>query len=471
MGALDGLLTDEFLELNVGDLLLALRGWLGELARQKLYKTIWGSPAGKKRLAKRLVALLPPHDTYVEPFAGSAAVLFEKEPAEVEAINDADPEIAAAYRAIKRLTEDDLARLRRMEWTGSRTTFERLLTAKPKDAVAKLHRFLYLSNFSYGNLRGKSFDPNSEGVEATTISRIENDRPRLKNVRVFSGDYERVVRKFDGPKTAFFLDPPYFGYDAAVGEGQFDEERFFELLRSLKGRFLLTYGIRGELPKLVRSEKRFRVRTIRPRRSIRAMRGVGGAKVLTTLVVSNYDLVEKDLAAFDEEDWEVAPGGGVSPADLGLALSGRDEEPGMAEPTEKTFAKRAVLVKGADPDDERFVLGIVLEPEVVDAHNEIYSAEEIRAAAHRFMEEFGGQLGIMHRQAADGRIRILESYIAPADFTVGDVSIRKGTWLLGVRIIDDDLWEQVKAGDYDGFSIGGSARWTPEEPAPSEQAG
>ena len=43
-------------------------------------KTIWGSPAGKKRLADRLVAMLPAHKTYVEPFAGSSAVLFAKEP-------------------------------------------------------------------------------------------------------------------------------------------------------------------------------------------------------------------------------------------------------------------------------------------------------------------------------------------------------------------------------------------------------
>lgn len=41
-------------------------------------KTIWGSPAGKKRIAQRLVAMLPAHKTYVEPFAGSAAVLFAK---------------------------------------------------------------------------------------------------------------------------------------------------------------------------------------------------------------------------------------------------------------------------------------------------------------------------------------------------------------------------------------------------------
>jgi hypothetical protein len=50
------------------------------------------------------------------------------------------------------------------------------------------------------------------------------------------------------------------------------------------------------------------------------------------------------------------------------------------------------------PEDERgaYVLGIVLEPERVDAQQDIYSAAEVREAAHRFMEEYRN-LGLMHR--------------------------------------------------------------------------
>jgi hypothetical protein len=43
-------------------------------------KTIWGSPAGKKRIAQRLVAMLPAHKTYVEPFASRPT--FEEEQGE-----------------------------------------------------------------------------------------------------------------------------------------------------------------------------------------------------------------------------------------------------------------------------------------------------------------------------------------------------------------------------------------------------
>ncbi|MCK6589712.1 MAG: DNA adenine methylase, partial [Polyangiaceae bacterium] len=87
-------------------------------------KTIWGSPAGKKRLADRLVAMLPAHKTYVEPFAGSAAVLFAKEPAEVEVINDADLEIADAYRLLKKLTPEGLSKLKKLPWVGDEKTFK-----------------------------------------------------------------------------------------------------------------------------------------------------------------------------------------------------------------------------------------------------------------------------------------------------------------------------------------------------------
>jgi len=688
-------------------------------------KTIWGSPAGKKKLAKRLVALLPPHKTYVEPFAGSAAVLFAKDPADTEVINDADTDIAQAYRLIKRLGQKDLERLRRMSWTGDEATFKRLIDASPKDDVERLHRFLYLTHFSYGKMRGKSFSPSTQGIEARTAERIEAFAPRLQNVRIYGGDYEKVVRKYDGADTVFFLDPPYAGYNVDIGESDFDEDRFVGVLKSLKGKFLLTYGVRGKLPALLK-EAGFAIKRIRTPRSIGSMRGVGGPTLLTQLLVANYDLVEK-LASGEEplfEDWDgqldledrddpsaavddavdkaqafgtfggshhyakrIVPlipehevyaepfagaaallyvkepskkevladndadvvflhrsikamtperveemgrrfewkcteasfakardmepkdelarfyklvfvrthardcrPDGTHPArnhlgsttnpekylraaerlkDVSIlhqdyrktveqldgpdtcffldppypgewfdkdaaidveefvgvlkGIKGRfiavlndnaenaaafksvgqvfrlkvheasgtggakkasrlfcanfkiakadevevldDERPRAPDLAGAPFTKSIPLIKGIDPGDERFVLGVVLEPEVVDAQGDIYSPEEVRQAAHRFMEEFGG-LGLMHRFRVNGQVKVLESYLAPADFAIGDVGVRKGTWLLAVRILADELWEQVKDGQLTGFSIGGSARRVPEGETP-----
>ncbi|QRK08554.1 DNA adenine methylase [Archangium violaceum] len=426
--------------------LAAIRG------ETEVEKTIWGSPAGKKRLADRLVAMLPAHKTYVEPFAGSAAVLFAKEPSRVEVINDADPEIAEAFRLLKKLSPEQVERLRKMPWVGDEKTFKSLYDSEPKSDLERLYRFLYLSHFSYGRLRGRSFSPAGAGVEAQTVTRIERFAPRLKHVKVYSGDYERVVRKYDAKDTVFFLDPPYPGYNVDVGESKFDEERFLGVLKSLRGRFLMTYGIRGKLPGLLKEAGYF-VKRIRTPRSIASMRGVGGSSVLTQLLVANYEPAQKGLDEdFELDDWSHG-------------------EQGASEASAQPFTKSTLLLKGLDPNDERYVLGIVLEPEVVDAQGDIYSTEEIRRAAHRFMEEFGG-LGLMHRLRVNGQVKVLESYLAPTDFTVGEVQVRKGTWLLAVRVLSDELWERVKNGALTGFSIGGSARRVPEPagpPSPTEQ--
>ena len=119
-------------------------------------KTIWGSPAGKKRLADRLVGMLPAHKTYVEPFAGSAAVLFAKEPSDVEVINDADLEIADAYRLIKKLSAEGLAKLKKLPWVGDEKTFKRLLDVEPEDDVERLHRFLYLCTSPTGRCAARA---------------------------------------------------------------------------------------------------------------------------------------------------------------------------------------------------------------------------------------------------------------------------------------------------------------------------
>ena len=54
-------------------------------------------PGGKRRLAARILGLMPPHSCYVEPFAGGAALLFAREPAPVEVLNDLD-ELVKQFR-------------------------------------------------------------------------------------------------------------------------------------------------------------------------------------------------------------------------------------------------------------------------------------------------------------------------------------------------------------------------------------
>jgi hypothetical protein len=131
----------------------------------------------------------------------------------------------------------------------------------------------------------------------------------------------------------------------------------------------------------------------------------------------------------------------------------------------KSFGVRIVKDAGAE---ERYVLGVVLAPDVVDSQGDTYSADEVRKAAHGWMEKGAGQLGKQHNEmVAQDKLRVLETYLAPVDFSYGQETIAKGTWLLAIRIPDNELWTAVKSGSFTGFSIGGTAIRTPEPTSPT----
>lgn len=134
-------------------------------------------------------------------------------------------------------------------------------------------------------------------------------------------------------------------------------------------------------------------------------------------------------------------------------------------PFETSIAKRDVRLLKAEADgaEERFVLGVVLEPDVVDSQSDTYDAATIRVAAHLFMEQYAA-MGLQHTEIVTGKIKILETYIAPSDMTIGDQTVKAGTWLMGLRFVDDALWDDVKTGKLTGLSIGGSAIREPEAP-------
>ena len=105
--------------------------------------------------------------------------------------------------------------------------------------------------------------------------------------------------------------------------------------------------------------------------------------------------------------------------------------------------------------EQRIVLGVVLEPDVEDAQGDILTAETIRVAAHGFLLKHQ-TIGVMHEDfSRTDELKIVESFIAPVDMEINDIKINKGTWMMATKILDDEIWASVKDGTFGGYSIGG----------------
>lgn len=52
-------------------------------------------------MAQEIVQIMPPHRSYLEPFAGSLAVLFSKPRSAIETVNDIDGDIVNFFRVLR----------------------------------------------------------------------------------------------------------------------------------------------------------------------------------------------------------------------------------------------------------------------------------------------------------------------------------------------------------------------------------
>lgn len=209
-----------------------LSGWMG----------------GKYQLSKQIVAMLPEHQCYCEPFAGAAWVLFRKQPSTVEVINDINAELVTLYRVIQHHLEEFI---RWFKWLLiSRSEFERFLQVNPAALtdIQRAVRFFYLQKNAFGGRISKpTFGYSCSRGPRLNLLRIEQDLSeahlRLAQVFVENLPFLDVIGRYDRPDTLFYIDPPYWDCENYYGEGVFAKSDFQALadkLSDIDGKFLLS---------------------------------------------------------------------------------------------------------------------------------------------------------------------------------------------------------------------------------------
>lgn len=107
------------------------------------------------------------------------------------------------------------------------------------------------------------------------------------------------------------------------------------------------------------------------------------------------------------------------------------------------------LIKKIDAK-QQIAYGEVYAPNQLDSHGEMMSPEEVEKMCHAFM--LNGNVKDTVDKNHDNKpveAQPVESYIAPPD----SVDFTPGSWVMGVKIFDGELWEQIEKGELNGYSF------------------
>jgi DNA adenine methylase len=204
---------------------------------------------GKQQLAETIVRLIPPHEIYVEPFIGGAAVYFAKSPSAVEVINDTNGELVNFYEVIK---NDFTALQKEIEATlHSRKAHRhaRVVYENPDmfDRIKRAWALWVRANMSFGGDMTGGYGYDLSGrmtgkLANKTESFTDALAARLRNTQIECSDALRIIQSRDSADTFFYLDPPYPETDQGHYDGysSADFAALLELLTTVQGKFLLS---------------------------------------------------------------------------------------------------------------------------------------------------------------------------------------------------------------------------------------
>lgn len=215
---------------------------------------------GKSKLKKKIVSLIPKHSIYVEPFVGGGSIFFEKEPVEVNVINDKDKDIYNIYSDMKSVGDKMIDK----DFKPSRDKFDKLLKQKTfNNKVDRLYRNLYISVNSFSGNRkgyvGEKEELNKTGDVGKKYKTTKwKDFLNNNNVKIYNKNFKSMIDKFDSPNTFFYLDPPYSESTNDYKISGVTPEDIYNALKDIKGKFLLSY----DNSKVVKNIfKKYRIRT------------------------------------------------------------------------------------------------------------------------------------------------------------------------------------------------------------------
>lgn len=213
---------------------------------------------GKSILIHKILPLMPAHRTYVEVFGGSGCVLFNKPPSCIDVYNDLGDNIYFLFKMMRERGHEVKAFLQKFPYSR-KWYFEDVLGAvkgdvgEIKDPVERASVIFCGFEMAFSGCIGGGWSygttkQNSAARFKRTVDGLNPFIERLREVQIEHLDFEELIKKYDGPETFFYCDPPYL-QDTVRGnvkdyymEMKEDAHiRMAEILNEIEGKAMVSY--------------------------------------------------------------------------------------------------------------------------------------------------------------------------------------------------------------------------------------
>ncbi|MBQ3600956.1 MAG: DNA adenine methylase [Lachnospiraceae bacterium] len=175
-------------------------------------------PGSKWALSNWIISQFPEHHSYLEPFFGSGAVLFNKPRSDIETVNDLDGNVVNLFRCIQ---QDPQKLARKIYYTPySRDTYEKAFSECPKEPFEKALNFYIRCNMGHGfrtigEKVGWKIDVQGREKAYAAMDwcklpeKVMQAAERLRGVQIENSPAIDVIQRFNFKNVLIYCDPPY----------------------------------------------------------------------------------------------------------------------------------------------------------------------------------------------------------------------------------------------------------------------
>jgi DNA adenine methylase len=179
-------------------------------------KPVLHYPGAKWNLAKWIIDHLPPHESYLEPFFGSGAIFFNKQPSHVETINDLNSRVVNFFSVLRDNPTELIRLIELTPW--SREEYQKSYEVDG-DSLEDARRFLIRTWQAFGGVLSSKvgWRNDVQGRQGTSCAKVWRNMPermievskRLVDAQIENLPALEVIERFKYKDVLIYADPPY----------------------------------------------------------------------------------------------------------------------------------------------------------------------------------------------------------------------------------------------------------------------